>query len=120
MNPYRVLGVRENAPDEVITKTYRRLARRYHPDLNPDNAEAAERMGEINRAYEEIRSLRQQGLSPRMGKASAHTWDPEADARRKYTYYYKKPRVDPMFLILAAVVMFFLVRLILTNLFGGA
>jgi len=48
---YRVLGVAETAAPDEIKKTYRRLAKQYHPDANPNNKEAAERFKEISEAY---------------------------------------------------------------------
>ncbi len=49
---YAVLGVSRHADQEEIKKAYRRLARRYHPDVNRGDKEAAERFKEINEAYE--------------------------------------------------------------------
>ena len=54
-DPYKVLGVSRDASDEDIKKAYRRLAKKYHPDLNPGDAEAARRMQEVNAAYEQIK-----------------------------------------------------------------
>jgi len=48
---YRVLGVPENAKADEIKKAYRKLAKQYHPDANPDNAAAAEKFKEISEAY---------------------------------------------------------------------
>lgn len=48
---YRVLGVAENASAEEIKKSYRKLAKQYHPDANPNNTTAAERFKEISEAY---------------------------------------------------------------------
>ncbi len=48
---YRILGVAESAGAEEIKKAYRRLAKQYHPDANPNNNEAAERFKEIGEAY---------------------------------------------------------------------
>jgi DnaJ-class molecular chaperone len=49
-NHYRVLMLAENADREIISTVYRKLAQRYHPDIDP-SAEAAHRMAEINDAY---------------------------------------------------------------------
>lgn len=50
---YEVLGVGKNATDEELKKAFRKLAKQYHPDANPDNKEEAERkFKEVNEAYE--------------------------------------------------------------------
>ena len=49
---YEVLGVDKNASEAEIKKAFRKLARQYHPDVNPDNKEAEEKFKEINEAYE--------------------------------------------------------------------
>jgi len=55
-DPYKVLGVSPDASDEDIKRAYRRLAKKYHPDLNPDDKEAARKMQEVNAAYEQIKN----------------------------------------------------------------
>ncbi|XZE43079.1 DnaJ C-terminal domain-containing protein [Pirellulaceae bacterium SH467] len=49
---YKVLGVEKTASAEEITKAYRKLARKHHPDLNPDDAGAKKRFQEIQTAYD--------------------------------------------------------------------
>lgn len=49
---YDTLGVKRNAGEEEIKKAYRRLARKFHPDMNPGNKSAEERFKEISEAYE--------------------------------------------------------------------
>lgn len=55
-DPYKVLGVSPNASDEEIKSAYRKLAKKYHPDLHPGDAEAAKKMQQINAAYEQIKN----------------------------------------------------------------
>ena len=81
IDPYKVLGVSPDATEDEITKAYRKLAKKYHPDLNPGDAEAERKMMEVNEAYDQIkkgdasgynsggystygRSTHQGGLSP--------------------------------------------------------
>jgi curved DNA-binding protein len=49
---YKILGLQKNASTEDIRKAYRKLARKFHPDVNPDNKEAHKKFQEINEANE--------------------------------------------------------------------
>jgi len=50
-DPYAVLGVPRGATQTEIAAAYKSLAKKYHPDLNPDDILAAKRMAEVNEAY---------------------------------------------------------------------
>lgn len=52
--PYDILGVSPDASQDEIKKAYRKKARENHPDLNPDDPGAAERMNKVNEAYDRL------------------------------------------------------------------
>jgi len=53
-NPYKILGVKQNASQDEIKKAYRTLVKQFHPDLNPGNKKAEEKFKEISFAYDLI------------------------------------------------------------------
>lgn len=55
-DPYSVLGLSSGVSQEEVKRAYRQLAKKYHPDLNPGDAEAARKMQQINAAYEQIQN----------------------------------------------------------------
>jgi len=70
---YKILEVRKNATADEIKKAYRRLARKYHPDVNPNDKQAEERFKEINEAYEVLTDPQKRAKYDQLG-ASYHEW----------------------------------------------
>ena len=84
---YEILGVSENAGDQEIKKAYRRLAKKYHPDSNPNNKMAEERFKEISEAhdvlsnpqkrqqYDQLRRMGQSGFTGFEGPEGARGFE---------------------------------------------
>lgn len=70
---YKILEVTPQADDDAIKKSFRKLAKKYHPDTNGGDKQAAERFQEINEAYSVLSDAekRKQYDDERSGKASA-------------------------------------------------
>ncbi len=64
---YKILGVDKNADEKEIKKAYRKLAREYHPDVNPDNKQAEARFKEANEAYEVLGDAEKRQKYDRLG-----------------------------------------------------
>ena len=65
---YEVLGVNRNATDEELKKAYRKLAKKYHPDANPDNKQEAEKkFKEVNEAYETLSDAQKRKMYDQFG-----------------------------------------------------
>jgi curved DNA-binding protein len=71
---YKILGVDKGADEKEVKRAFRRLARQYHPDVNPDDPRAEERFKEINEAYEVLSDPEKRSKYDRLG-ADWQRWE---------------------------------------------
>lgn len=64
---YQILGVKKDAKADEIKKTYRRLARKYHPDVNPNDKAAEEKFKEVQEAYDVLSDEKKRKVFDRFG-----------------------------------------------------
>ena len=82
-DPYKILGVSRDASDDEIKRAYRNLAKQYHPDRNPGDAEAAKKMQQVNAAYEQIKNPEK--TQQNAGYGYGYGYDPYGGQRRQET-----------------------------------
>src|SRR5256885_16096752 len=83
---YKILGVKKDAKPEEIKKAYRRLARKYHPDVNPGDKAAEDRFKQMSEAFDVLSDPKKRKVYDRFGKYSDNLANAaEAGAGSTYT-----------------------------------
>jgi molecular chaperone DnaJ len=74
---YKVLGLEKGASGEQIKKSYRKLAKKYHPDSNPGDKDSEERFKEISHAYDVLSDPEKKNQYDAMQDAASRGFDPQ-------------------------------------------
>jgi curved DNA-binding protein len=96
---YKILGINKGASKEEIKRAFRKMARKYHPDVNPDEPKSGEKFKEINEAYSILSDDKKREMYDKFGVVEGDTstyrnWGQAPGGRRVYqspdgtTYYY--------------------------------
>src|ERR1700748_3439830 len=80
---YKILELDKNATEADIKKAYRKLARKYHPDLNPNDATAKKKFQQINEANEVLSDAEKRKKYDKYGKDGQHGEDYEKYAQQQ-------------------------------------
>ena len=83
---YKILGINKNASDAEIKKAFRKLARKYHPDVNPNDKEAERKFKEINEAYEVLGNTENRKKYDKYGEHWKHADEYEKAQQQQRQY----------------------------------
>src|SRR5947208_7134272 len=75
---YKILGIKRDAKPEEIKKAYRRLARKYHPDVNPGDKASEERFKQMSEAFDVLSDPKKRAVYDRFGQYSDNLADAAA------------------------------------------
>ena len=126
-DPYKILGISHDASEDQIKSAYRKMAKRYHPDLHPADPQAAAMMNKVNAAYEQIRNGTADGYDEastapegRQYNSANNPYRSRWSDRNGYeTYQWRQPDVRPGRVLLVLLVVYILVQLLFGILLGG-
>lgn len=82
---YKILGLEKSASQEDVKKAYKKMARKFHPDLNPDNSEAHHKFQEINEANEVLSDPEKRKKYDQYGENWKHA--DQFEAQQQYSQY---------------------------------
>lgn len=90
---YEILGIPKNASEEQIKKAYRKMARKWHPDINPGNKEAEQKFKEISMAYDVLGKPEKRKLYDEFGEEGLQTGFDSQKAReyKKWSGFQQDP-----------------------------
>ena len=95
-NFYEILGVAKGATQDVIKKSYRELAKKYHPDKNPDDEESAEKFKQISNAYETLSDVDKRKKYDLTGGSPGYSsGNPNEDFFNMYANFFNQHRQRP-------------------------
>ena len=83
---YKILDLKKDATPEDIKKAYRKLARKHHPDLNPNNEEANKKFQQINEANEVLSDPEKRKKYDKYGKDWQHADQLDAQQQQQRQY----------------------------------
>ncbi len=89
LDPYAILEVQKDATLDAIKKNYRKLARKYHPDLNPGNKTAEKKFKEVSHAFDQVGTAEARARFDHgeTGETSKKNYEESFNKRRRPSYY---------------------------------
>ncbi len=83
---YNILSVSKTASDDEIKRAYRKLAKKYHPDRNPDNPKAEEKFKEVQQAYDTLGDSEKRSQYDQYGEVGVGQWSTDPRGQKVYSW----------------------------------